>query len=100
MNDKRNWKAIPMQGYNQNKFIYVPAKFKIVPPIFYLKPSLLINAIYSQKYSLLNLRNKNLKTKVNTKVNTKKSRHFLVKSKPFFMHAISFFNITVEDSSS
>lgn len=89
-----------MQGYNQNKLIYVPAKFKIMLLMFYLKPSLLINAIYSQKYSLLNLRNKNFKAKVNTKVNTKKAKHFLVKSKPFLMHAINFFNITIEESSS
>lgn len=67
MNDKRNWKAKAMQSYNQNKFTYVPAKFKIIPPMFYHKPSLLINAIYSQNYSLLNLKHKNLKPKLKQK---------------------------------
>lgn len=81
MNDKRNWKAIAMQGYNENKFIYVPAKFKIIPPMFYLKPAVLINTIYSQKCSLLHLKHKNFKARINTKVNINKSKHFLVKSK-------------------
>lgn len=53
MSGKRHWKSldIDIQGYNK-KFIYVRAKFKITPSIFYLKPSLLINAIYSQIFPM------------------------------------------------